>query len=392
MQIITITQARQTTTAHTKKTPSSSETDQIDVDTQVVFSTISTIQTAKDSLINTNTGASDPILPNLSLEDVLIQSATELTVLDASNTVSVSVETFGSVETVKVLATDIEAVFTQASASPSGEPLSELSNFLLLNNGWAYTALNHSPLDLPVQPPEQLTEQQADNNWAPWRLVESNRYEIQDLASGAWFVLTGIKVDTSTKTPAEISGVFQNASVDSQILSTTTSWHTLELSADGLFTSKRTVLSNSGLLSSDVSFALHTVTSANGRSSTFSGTTQNNDGLTTAALSNTSAELSEIAADMFGAFRLLEDGITLEMTFADGTVERQLFLKTKDSDVYIDGKAYLRTGNASATLLADMLQLLSAGDESDKRTEWLNALIKAERTSNKDKQLRQGNS
>ena len=391
MQIITITQTRQTSTTHAKKTPSNSETDQTDVDTQVVFSTISTIQTAKDSLINTNTGASDPILPNLSLEDVLIQSATELTVLDAPNTVSVSVETFGSVETVKVLATDIEAVFTQASASPSGEPLSELSNFLLLNNGWAYTALNHSPMDLPVQPPEQLTEQQADNNWAPWRLVESNRYEIQDLASGAWFVLTGIKVDTSTKTPAQISGVFQNASVDSQILSTTTSWHTLELSSDGLFTSKRTVLSNSGHLSPDVSFALHTVTSANERSSAFSGIAQNN-GLTTAALSNTSAQLSEIAANMFGAFRLLEDGITLEMTFADGTVERQLFLKTTDSDVYMDGKAYLRTGNASATLLADMLQLLSAGDESDKRTEWLDALIKAERTSNQGKELRRENS
>ncbi|MFK7994299.1 MAG: hypothetical protein AB8B87_09180 [Granulosicoccus sp.] len=365
-------------------------------------------QTTVTTVVLTNGNSN---LPNLSLEDVLERSGVEQssqisietidvdtlsgmnyssaelidndantlrTVVDSIETadaVVVEVETTNNVQTVKVRATDIEAAYTHASAQAAGTPINGFANFLLLRNGWAYTALESSPLDLPVEPPNQ----QAGDDWAPWRILEDGAHEIQDIASGAWNRLVGQLVDTSPKPLSELAGVFKHSSTDEHLLSTVTSSDTLELSSDGIFTSTRSILASNGLLSTEAGFVSHTVHSAKGSSTTVSNDqTISNASATTDEVRNS---LNDVADDMFGSYRLLEDGMTLELSYADGSSERRLFLNTVSGTITIDGKAYYRAADASPYLLDNLLALLMTDGETDKRGEWLKSLADAMRQS-----------
>ena len=353
-------------------------------------------------------------LPNLTLEDVLERSGVEQNsqiIIETTNTenpaasgteveaesyeamrnaiesiensevVVVEVETTNNVQTVTVRAADIEAAYTHATAGTQAS-----SNFLLLRNGWAYTALESSPLDLPIEPPNQ----EAGNGWAPWRALENGVHQILDIASGSWHQLVGQLVDTSPKPLSSLAGVFSNSSTEAQLLSTVTTSDTLQLSADGVFTSTRSVLGSGGLLSLETSFVSDTVHSAKGHSTQFSSTTPANDSTPTDGISDNTL-LHEIAGDMFGAYRMLEDGMTLELNYADGTFERRLFLQTVSGSLSIGGANYDRSGDASENLLENLLALLTLDGTLDKRGEWLKAMANAIRKSDESDSTKPGN-
>ncbi len=375
-----------------------------------------TRQVSADTMVTTLVMTStDSRLPNLSLEDVLersgvddnavvvlesedegegqgsetmaqtgfiessdeqIQSAIDS--LEAADAVVVEVETTNNVQTVTVRATDIDTVYTGASVQESGNTSHSQSNYLLLKNGWAYTDLQASPLDLPVGPVEQA----AGDGWAIWRSVEGGVHEIQDAVTGLWNRLTGLQVDISPKTPADVAGVLSFRTADTQITSTTTTTTTLQLSPEGVFTNTRSSLTTSGNLLPDVSFALHTISSATGKLSNFSGTSQS-AGSQTAVVSS-QQQLADIAEDMFGAYRILEDGMTLEMHYADGSVVRKLYLQAKDNreNLVVGGQQYFRQGAVTKDLLGDLMRMLTKSEHGeDQRGQWLKGMADAMRNS-----------
>lgn len=297
--------------------------------------------------------------------------------IESANAVVVQVETTNNIQTVTVHAADIDTLYTNATMELNDAVNQASSNVLLLKNGWAYTNMESSPLDLPLGPPEQ----KAGDGWSVWRRAEGEVHEIRDTLTGLWNRLTGQVVDTSPKTPAEITGAFQTHTVDQQILWTSTSTTTLQLSPEGIFTHSRTSLTSSTNILPDVSYVLHSVSSPGRSNTSFSGTAQSN-GIQTAALGS-QKQLSSIAGDMFGSYRILEDGVTLELQFADGAVEKRLFLKTSEQNLTIGGRRYIDTGDVSSSLLDDLMRMLAETGEGDQRGKWLKALADALRKSTK---------
>ncbi|WP_157735709.1 hypothetical protein [Granulosicoccus antarcticus] len=370
--------------------------------------------TAVTTLIMTST---DSRLPNLSLEDVLNRSGIDddamvtleseendsepshnsvsmtqaetikngveqirnaIDSIEGSSSVVVEIETTNNVQTVTVRAADINTVYTQASAQTPGSPKTTQSNYLLLNNGWAYTKLQASPLDLPTGPSEQT----SGDGWAIWRSLEDGVHEIQDAATGMWNRLTGLEVDISPKSPADVAGVLSFRTADVQISSKNTTTTSLQLSPEGVFTNTRSSLTTNGDLMPEVSFALHSISSAKGISNHFSAISQTAESQT--AVVNNQQQLAEIAGDMFGAYRMLEDGMTLEMHFADGSVTRKLYLQIKDNpeNLTINGQLYARQGNSAPDLLGDLMRMLTeSGQSRGLEGQWLQGLTDAIRNS-----------
>ncbi len=387
------------------------ESDAEETSTMIVSGTRQvSADTTVTTLVMTST---DSRLPNLSLEDVLERSGVDdnavvmlesevdgepqghgsesmaqtvivessdeqiqnaIDSLEGADAVVVEVETTNNVQTVTVRAADIDTVYTQATVQGAGNTNQRQSNYLLLRNGWAYTDLKASPLDLPVGPVEQA----AGNGWAIWRSVEGGVHEIQDAVTGLWNRLAGLEVDISPKTPADVAGVLSFHTADAQIASTTTTTTTLQLSPEGVFTNTRSSLTTSGNLLPDVSFALHTISSATGKRSNFSGTSQL-AGSQTAAVSS-QQQLADLAGDMLGAYRVLEDGMTLEMHFADGSVVRRLYLQAKENEenLVVGGQRYFRQRAVDNDLLGNLMRMLTkSGLGADQRGQWLKGMADA---------------
>ena len=288
--------------------------------------------------------------------------------IQSSSTVVVEVETTNTEQIVTVRAVDIDTVYTQATVQVADQSNSGSSNFLLLKNGWAYANLQSSPLDLPVGPSEQL----PGNGWTLWRSTEDGGHELQDALTGLWNRLIGQVVDTSPKSAQDVEGFYKSFSADEQLIYTSTSTTTLQLSADGVFSKTRSAVVTNDMGLFDVSYTINTFSSAEGHSSGFSGGVQF-DGVQMATVVDQQSPAS-IAGDMFGGFRILEDGITLELQFADGSVEKQLFLEVAEGAVFVGKQDFRRYGAASENLLQELLDMLQNSDTDDVWAKALKAL------------------
>lgn len=294
-----------------------------------------------------------------------------ISAIESTGAVLVEVETTNNEQTVTVRAADIDTLYTQASAQSAGTLASGVSNILLLKNGWAYTDMQSSPLSLAVEP-SGLT---PGDSWALWRSTNEGLHEIQDALTGVWNSIVGQKVDTSPKSAEDVAGVFKSYSADTQLIYSATSTSTLQLSPDGIFTNtySSTITNENGHL--DATYTLHTFGSAAGRGSSFSGSVESNG--STRATASSSETPSTVAGDMFGSYRILEDGVTLELQFADGSSKQQLFFKTENGRLTVDGQRFINTGNASANLVQDLMELLLANGDEDHWVKALKALAEA---------------
>jgi len=291
--------------------------------------------------------------------------------VSSKNTISL-LQSAGEGQVRTVHAADIEAAYlsTGSAAFDSGS-----GNSLLLKNGWAYLGLKVSPLSLPAKPPQQ----QAGDGWARWRIAEQGWHEIQHVASGLWKRVVGAVVDISQKTPVQVTGDYQSTWVSED--ATITSWRGLQMSADGTFTKTRETLASSGMQVSDTSFILHSSNSVAGCLSSFSGLSRSQGGSSVSTASQRQI-LDEHAGDMFGTYRILEDGMTLELNYASGKVQQQLYMRTQAGDLSIGGQSYWREGDVAPDLMESLFLLLSEGGN---QKQWLELLTKALREANKSK-------
>lgn len=302
--------------------------------------------------------------------------------IENSDAVVIEVETSNDVQIVTVKATDIDSAYTNASASSPGSESADKSNMLLLKNGWAYTVLENSPLSLPLGP----ADEKPGEGWTLWRVIEGGGRELYDASMDTWNRISGQLVDMSPKDPADVSGIYQATEIINQTQSVQTVWDSLQLSSDGIFTSTRKTLATSLHPYADVSFISHSTQSARGRASSFSGHASSQGSSATVSYSGESLE--ELAGDMFGGFRILEDGMTLQLEFADGTVEQRLFLKTKSgTSVNNDGSKFTRTSDVSGDLLSLLFDQLTGG-----RKDALAALSEIIEKQNRDLATRGGKS
>lgn len=346
--------------------------------------------------------SSESSLPNLTLADVLEHQGVVLLTSDESTTeeatlivaVDVTDSPEGAVESTLVSSADIEALYTNASLDMPGSHFQTSaqtsaqtpgSNILLLKSGWAYLALIRSPLELPTEPHPDA----ASENWSPWRKTEGGLHEIQDLASGLWSRLVGTLVDTSPKSPEEASGAYGSTQVSSSIGGASTTWHNLELSPEGLFSVSNSTLVSGGHLNPDNSYILQVTNSVAERSSTFSGTASSEGG-SSASVGVQNEQLTEHVGDLFGSWEILEDGVTLEMRFADGRVERRLFLKAQESGgLSIDGNTWWRNSDAAPDLLRRLFEILTDPENARGGASWASILAKVELQLNRNRATRE---
>jgi len=263
---------------------------------------------------------------------------------------------------------DIDTVYAQGFTLTDGIQTSSPSNYLLLKNGWAFVDLKSSPLALTNGPLEQTT----GDGWAPWRSQDDGVHEILDATTGMWKPLHGTKVDTSPKTPEDVAGAFVAHFTEKQFMWTRTGTTTLQLTNEGIFAKTTSSFTTSTTVLPDISYMLRSNRTAVAQNSLFSGVSVSDD-IQSATLGSYK-HLAHLAGDMFGSFKMLDDGMTLELQFADGSIEQQLLLKTVDQRLNMDGRSHVSNGHDSVKLLNDLMKLLDNSGDSEHRSKWLKTI------------------
>jgi len=328
-------------------------------------------------------GTAESALPNLTLTEVIEQQGVVLVTSEDADTASTEVIVAVDISDAPVAANattlvsgdDIEALYANATLDqPGSGSQSNGSNILLLKSGWAFLGLSRSPLEFPAEPPANSPSQ----NWSPWRQTVEGLHEIQDVATGIWSALRGTLIDTSPKTTEQSSGAYQSTEVSSNINGASTTWRNLDLAPGGVFSVSNSTLVSGGHLNPDNSYILQVSNSVASRSRSFSGTASSAGGAS-ASIGFQKEQLSQYAGDLFGTWEILEDGVTLELRYADGRVERQLFLQAQDGEsLSIDGSSWWRDSDVAPDLLQRRYSILTDPDNARPDESWASVLAKVE--------------
>ena len=184
-------------------------------------------------------------------------------------------------------ASDVVAAWRIASAAGT----TPTETLLLLAGGLARRALADSPLSL-VLPDADPGTWPPDSPWTLWRTGEGGALELADAgAAGGWRAVHGHPIDASPS-PASLHGVHERPSVRGRGPDAPVSTAVLVLDPAGRFARWTQTLS--------------TYASA------------------LSALPGTRFGAWERSAVETGAYRLLEDGLTIELTGTGGAVHREL--------------------------------------------------------------------
>ena len=210
-----------------------------------------------------------------------------------------------------VVAADIAAFVHHPVGSVSlGRRVADTVNTLLLASGWAFTGLVESPLSLQSGP----TSGSAGDGWAAWRQDGDGAHELL-AEDGLWRALGGIDIDTTPKGAEELAGTYRHLDAASAGWSTITRHTSLTFAADGTFSRARlTTVAGGGIATPHAPAAVSTWTlDAPELVAPAGGDTAN-------------VVLADAARDghLFGTYHALEDGVTVELRYVNGHVERRL--------------------------------------------------------------------
>ena len=220
-----------------------------------------------------------------------------------------------------VVAGDIVAFVHHPAGSVSlGRRVGDAVNTLLLENGWAFTGPSESPLSLTAGPASGA----AGDGWASWRPGGDGARELLG-GDGVWRVLGGIDVDTTPRGVDELAGTYRRLDVAATGWSTITRRSSLVLAADGTFSRARsTTVMGGGIATPHAPSTLSTWSLEAPELVALDGELGHGD--------SSGVALVDAARDghLFGTYRSLEDGVTVELRYADGRVERRLLFAVGD--------------------------------------------------------------
>ena len=214
-----------------------------------------------------------------------------------------------------VSADDIEAAFHQGRIVSAATGVSVVeTTLMLLRGGLVFLDLSSSPLDVRLPP-------DADESvgWSRWRRDDAGGYEIEDAAAGEWVAVAGTRIARGTSSADVLSGSWVRES--GYVLGSTSiaREETLTLGADGTIGTRGA-----------------TVTTFDGWAPHYRPQTSTSRW--------SSADDAFVDADgrtVPDRYRLLDDGLTVEVTRGDGAVRRRLGYALHEGFV-LDGRAYRR--------------------------------------------------
>jgi len=296
------------------------------------------------------------------------------------NLVEAVVETMAdtSVETLVntfVQTDDIAKLVSSKSIAWShvGKKLVE-KTIMLLNNGMAYTDLTTPPGQLEM--PSSL-ESVAGSAWTSWHQdEETGAIYLGSESTGGKERLVGAEIDTSPLSIEDIAGTHTKVEARSWSSTQETHWSDIVFHEDGVFEYAYTTVSTTGgydtLWMESMSQSASYV-SANRPVIHADGTVEESNGTP-----NT---------NMFGSFKLAEDGLSIELTYADGTEESRLIYK---NDGYVHfGSSSFTTRHETKDQLArihERRQALGGGGAYSGRAEWFAILADSMEAANRNRE------
>jgi len=240
---------------------------------------------------------------------------------------------------------------------------------MLLKNGMAYTDLTTPPGDLEI--PTSL--ETAGPSWTSWR---------QDEETGAIYLgsegaeseerLSGVEIDLEPLSIADIAGTHTKVEAESWSATHETRWSDIVFHEDGTFEYARTTVRTTG------GYDTHWLNSFT-QSATYVSANRPTDGTDGASNDESNGPPN---TNMFGSFSLAEDGLSIELTYADGSVESRLMYK---SDGYVHfGESSFKTRHETMEELASMREKIMAltEDEAVLGADWLAVLAESAAAAN----------
>ena len=258
-------------------------------------------------------------------------------------------------------------VTTENVRSYVGLKLVETTVFLL-RNGLAYTGLSKPPNELEL--PASFEMADAENGWTTWHQGDSGEIYLQQPGDENRTLLSGEEINFSVLSNEDIAGLHTRVSAQTYGASQTTTWSHMVFNEDGSFELAESVLTTTGgadTLLNDTftsSFQQH---SASGSRVAVTNTAESIGSSDIVALANHS-ESEKPNEHLFGTYKLLQDGLSIELLFANGTVKRELFYRAENR-VHFGSSSY-RTQTAEQGGL-DNFRMLVTDSAAYKRHNWL---------------------
>jgi len=267
----------------------------------------------------------------------------------------------------------IAKVISTATTSWSAVGLKLKENtVMLLKSGLAYTSLNGPPGDLAL--PRDINE--PGSKWTTWRQDESGAIYLATPGSDGESLLSGEEIDLTPLTNEDIEGLHTKANAATYGATMITSWADMRFNHDGTFEKARSVLTTTGgsgtMLIDQFTSSFHQYT-ADGSSGVV-GTKSDMGGSGDAQVVNANSDSQRPNKNLYGTYHILEDGLTIEMRYANGRVDRELLYRGENY-VFVGGSSYL-TQSISGHYYDDLLNL-ALSLEKGKRGVWLSMLADA---------------
>ena len=239
---------------------------------------------------------------------------------------------------------------------------------MLLKNGMAYTDLTTPPGQLEI--PSSI-ESAVGSAWTTWRQdEETGAIYLGSEDTGGETRLTGVEIDLEPLSIEDIAGTHTKVEAKAWSATQQTSWSDVIFHDDGTFEYAVTKVRTTG------GYDTHWVDSFSQSTNYLSANRPvvNADG-TTEYLNGPPR------TNMFGAFKLAEDGLSIELTYANGSVESRLIYK-KDGYVHFGEKSYKTSQATQQELMQRRERLLSLGDENILGADWLSVIADSAAAAN----------
>jgi len=209
---------------------------------------------------------------------------------------------------------------------------------MLLKNGLAYTDLKTPPGELEI--PSSL-ESAVGTAWTFWRQdEETGAIYLGVDESGDELLLKGAEIDITPLTIDDIAGVHTKIRADIRGATQFTRWSDIVFHNDGTFEYAESTLSTTG--GPDTYWH-------DSFESSFSYVSANRpvDGYDSAS----GETHTEPRKDMFGSYKLAEDGLSIDLNYADGSVKSRLIYK---NDGYVHfGETFYKSRTEQKEQLAN---------------------------------------
>jgi len=231
---------------------------------------------------------------------------------------------------------------------------------MLLKNGMAYTNLTTPPGQLEI--PSSI-ESAVGSAWTTWRQdEETGAIYLGSESAGGETRLTGVEIDLEPLSIADIAGTHTKVEAKAWSATQQTQWSDVIFHEDGTFEYAVTTLRTTGgydthwleSFSQSASYS-----SANRPVVNADGTIEPSDG--------------PPRTNMFGSFKLAEDGLSIELTYADGSVESRLIYKN-DGQVHFGGKSFTTRQATKEELAQWRERLLALDDDNFLGADWLSII------------------